>query len=203
MTLPTYALAFTDNVSQVSQDFLNLYVRTQIPKAVDGVGGGAYSPAVTLSIQGEGLEFVVKSGKTITLNSGSIVARSGKEVLSGAGATTAWRTADGAAGDTTYDVTYDEVRAPASASGSPTIYTLRDATSPAPVAGNRIRFSRNGAALTNSIRIIRETGSTILATLGSSSGSFAEFCFATAPTDATARWRLVAWGGDVSIGAVL
>lgn len=209
MTLPTYSTAFTDNVSTISADFLNAYVRTQIPKALDGVAGGSYTPSATLSIQGQGVEFVVKTGKTVSLESGSTFTnaatqtRSGGEALSGASATTAWRTVDGAAGDTTYDVTYDEVRVPATASGAPTIYTLRDATAPVPVAGNRIRFSRNAAALTNGVRFLRETGATILVTMNATSGSFVEFCFATAPTDATARWRLVAWGGDLTVAAVL
>lgn len=203
MTLPTWATPFTDDLSLVTAEFLNGYVRTQIPKALDGVGGGTYTPVVTLSIQGEGLEFVVKSGKTITLNSGSTVARSGKEVLTGAGATTAWRIVDGATGNTTYDVTYDEITVPASVSGSPTVYTLRDATSPAPEMGNRIRFTRNGAALTNSVRFIRETGSTIVATMNASAFSWVEFTFKTAPTDATARWRVSGAGGDITVAAVL
>lgn len=52
MTLPLYSTPFTDNVSVISADFLNNYVRTQIPKAIDGVGGGTYTPTVVIDIQG-------------------------------------------------------------------------------------------------------------------------------------------------------
>ncbi len=50
MTLPTWATPFTDNVSVVSAAFLNSYVRTQIPKAIDGVGGGIYTPSDAIEI---------------------------------------------------------------------------------------------------------------------------------------------------------
>ncbi len=57
MTLPLYATPFVDDVSVVPAAFLNDYVRTQIPKAVDGVGGGVITPATVIEIQGtEGLK---------------------------------------------------------------------------------------------------------------------------------------------------
>jgi hypothetical protein len=70
MTLPTWATPFSDNVSTVSAAFLNGYVRTQIPKAVDGVGGGAYSPAVQLDIGGAGLK--LSNGNALGYSSRSL-----------------------------------------------------------------------------------------------------------------------------------
>jgi len=52
MTLATWNAPFTDNVSLVPAVFLNDYVRTQIPRAIDGVGGGTYTPTVVIDIQG-------------------------------------------------------------------------------------------------------------------------------------------------------
>jgi hypothetical protein len=52
VTLPTWNTAFVDNVSTVTAAFLNDYVRTQIPKAIDGAGGGAYTPTAVIDIQG-------------------------------------------------------------------------------------------------------------------------------------------------------
>lgn len=71
MTLPTYATAFTDNISEIPADFLNNYVRTQIPKAVDGVGGGAYAPATQIDIGGSGLK--LSNGNLLGYNSRSVV----------------------------------------------------------------------------------------------------------------------------------
>lgn len=227
MTLPTYSTPFTDDVSTVSADFLNNYVRTQIPKALDGVGGSvgvASTPVTSIDVGGAGIEMSgplvlvaggdmdvetgvtvqLKSGSTLDIDSGASVTRQGSEVLSGVGATTAWRTVDGADADTTYDVTYDEVRVPEviTSGGGLVLYTLRHSTSPTPTVGNRIRFSRNGAATSGSARILRE-GAVLLATLSAGGYSFAEFCYMTAPTDVTARWRLVAAGGSVSVFSIL
>jgi hypothetical protein len=52
MTIPTWATPFTDNTSLIPASFLNDYVRTQLPKALDGTGGGTYSPSVVIEIQG-------------------------------------------------------------------------------------------------------------------------------------------------------
>jgi hypothetical protein len=207
MTLPTWNTAFTDNVSDISADFLNSYVRTQIPKAIDGVGGGTYTPAAAVVINGAGLSATVASGNTLTLSSGSTYTRSTAETLSGAGATTAWRTSlvtDST--PATYDVTYDEFRVPENitAGGGLIEATLRHSTSPTATAGNRIRFSRNGAAFAGSIRFRRED-TTLLATMTSSAAgtSFVEFLYCASVGDATARWRVVAWGGEVTIAAVV
>ncbi len=57
MTLPTYPTAFVDDLSTITADFLNNYVRTQIPKAIDGSGGGTYTPTAKITIDGSnGLE---------------------------------------------------------------------------------------------------------------------------------------------------
>lgn len=207
MTLPTYATAFTDNTSTISADFLNSYVRTQIPKAIDGVGGGSYSPAVAVTIGGAGLSAIVASGSTFDLQAGATYTRRTAESLVGVGATTAWRTSTTAdATPATYDVTYDEYRVPENitAGGGLLEYTLRHSTAPTATAGNRIRFSRNGAAFAGSARFRREDA-TLLATMTSSGTgmSFVEFCYCATVGDATARWRAVAWGGDITITAVV
>lgn len=224
MTLPLFSQSFTDDVSTVTADFLNNYVRTQIPKALDGVGGsnGTIStPSTKIEIGGSGIEMSgplvlvaggdmdvetgttvqFKSGSTLDIDEGATVTRQGAEVLSGVGATTAWRTADGADADGTYDVTYDEIRAPEVLSAL-RLYTLRHSTSPVPPVGARIRFSRNGPAMVESLRIRREDA-TILATLPASGFSAVVVCYMTAPTDATARWRVVDSAGNAQVAAVL
>lgn len=70
MTLPTWATPFSDNISTIPAAFLDGYVRTQIPKAIDGVGGGAYSPAVQLDIGGAGLK--LSNGNQLSYSSRSI-----------------------------------------------------------------------------------------------------------------------------------
>lgn len=82
MTIPTYSTPFTDDVSTVSADFLNNYVRTQLPKALDGVGGSvgvASTPATKIEIAGAGLE-LNGSGTAGRLQYGS---RSATRVQSG------------------------------------------------------------------------------------------------------------------------
>lgn len=222
MTLPTYSTPFTDDASTVTADFLNGYVRTQIPKALDGVGGSngtVSTPSTAILLGGAGLEMrgpfvlgtgssgTVQSGITWALASGSTFTnaatqtRTGPEVLSGVGATTAWRTVDGADADGTYDVTYDEIRVPEVLSAL-RLYTLRHSTSPVPPVGARIRFSRNGPSMAESVRIRRED-TTLLATLPASGFSSVVVCYMTAPTDATARWRVVDAGGNTQVAAVL
>lgn len=71
MTLPTWATPFTDNVSVISADFLNSYVRTQIPKAIDGVGGGIYTPSAVIEIQGTAGLKLNGSGSALRLQYGS------------------------------------------------------------------------------------------------------------------------------------
>lgn len=220
MTLPTYNTAFTDNVSTISADFLNNYVRTQIPKAIDGVGGSngsPYTPSTVIDIQGQGIQFVVKntytavfeSGATLDLKSGAVAdlesgstftnastqTRSGSETLSGVGATTAWRTGSTADSDATYDVTYDELRVP-DALGANRVYTLRSSTSPTPSTGNRIRFSRTGSLLTSKATFKREDATT-LASIDAGLPGWVEFCYISA------AWHAVAWGGNVTISAVV
>lgn len=70
MTLPLWSTVFADNNSVVSAAFLNGYVRTQIPKAIDGVGGGAYSPAAAIEIGGLGLK--ISNDTVIAYNSRSV-----------------------------------------------------------------------------------------------------------------------------------
>jgi hypothetical protein len=137
MTLPTWNSVFTDDLSTISAAFLNDYVRTQIPKALDGVGGSnstPSTPATPIEIGGSGVEmsgpFVLtsggdmdvetgvtaqfQSGSTLDIDDGATVARQGREILTGAGATTAWRMSNGTDADGTYDVSTDVVRIPAS-----------------------------------------------------------------------------------------
>lgn len=227
MTIPLVpSTAAVDDVSTISAATVNSW-RANMAKAGDFVGGSAgtpYTPATQLLIGGSGIEmsgpFVLaaggdmdvestvtvqfQSGSTLDINSGATVARQGAEVLSGVGATTAWRTFDGADADGTYDVTYDEVRAPEVLAVALRTYTLRHSTSPVPPVGARIRFSRNGPSMSGTLRIERE-GGVILASIAAGGGwGFVEVCYMTAPTDATARWRVVAAGGPgVNVPAVL
>jgi hypothetical protein len=71
MTLPTYNTAFVDDVSTIPADFLNSYVRTQIPKAIDGTGGGTYTPSATIEIQGTTGLTINGSGSAARLRYGS------------------------------------------------------------------------------------------------------------------------------------
>lgn len=52
MTLLTYPTVFADNSSTVTAEFLNTYIRTELPKAIDGVGGGVYTPTAPIDIDG-------------------------------------------------------------------------------------------------------------------------------------------------------
>ncbi len=216
-------LPFVDDVDTISADVLNTW-RTNMAKAGDFVAGSvgvAYTPATSIDIGGAGIEMSgplvlvaggdmdvetgvtvqFKSGSTLDIDSGATVARQGAEVLSGVGATTAWRTVDGADADGTYDVTYDEVRVPEVLS-TLRLYTLRHSTSPVPPVGARIRFSRNGPSMAESVRIRRED-TTLLATLPAAGFSAVVVCYMTAPTDATARWRVVDSSGAATVFAVL
>ena len=59
MTIPTWATPFSDNTSTIGATFLNNYVRTQLPKCLDGVGGSdgiPSTPTTKLQIYGLGLE---------------------------------------------------------------------------------------------------------------------------------------------------
>lgn len=223
MTIPLVpSQPFVDDVSTITADTANTW-RANMAKAGDFVAGSvgtAYTPATSIDVGGAGIEMSgplvlvaggdmdvetgvtvqFKSGSTLDIDSGATVTRQGAEVISGAEATTAWRTADGADAHTTYDVSVDEVKVPAVLSVSPTLYTLRSASAPVPVVGNRIRFSRNGSAMSGSLRIQRDPSGTI-ADLPSSGFSFVEFCYMTSPDDATARWRVVAAGGDAQVTA--
>ncbi len=224
MTIPLVpSQPFVDDVSTITADTANTW-RANMAKAGDFVAGSvgtAYTPATSIDVGGAGIEMSgplvlvaggdmdvetgvavqFKSNSTLDIDSGATVTRQGAEVISGAEATTAWRTADGADADGTYDVTYDEIRVPEVLS-TLRLYTLRHSTSPVPPVGARIRFSRNGPALSNSVRIRREDG-TLLATFSSSGFCSAVVCYMTAPTDATARWRVVDAGGDAQVHAVL
>lgn len=64
MTLPLWATPFVDDSSLVTADFLNSYVRTQIPRALDGIGGGSYALTSNLVITGSGfvLDYLQMSG---------------------------------------------------------------------------------------------------------------------------------------------
>lgn len=71
MTLPTWATPFTDNTSTIPADFLNSYVRTQIPRAIDGVGGGIYTPSTVIDIQGTAGLKLSATGSAARLQYGS------------------------------------------------------------------------------------------------------------------------------------
>jgi len=192
----TPATSLADNQNTISAATANIWKR-DIARAIDGTGGSdgvPYTPSTTIAVQGQGLEFVVKSGKTITLDSGSTVARSGKETLTGSGATTAWRRTNATNADETHDVSSDFVRIPATLS-TLRLYTLRSSTSPIPNDGNVIRFWRMGSSYSNNARIRREDG-TILATLGNSGNSSC-----AAMWDGSA-WYIVESGGDIIVANV-
>lgn len=203
MFSPTPATPFVDDLTTITAATANAW-RRDIARAIDGTAGGTYTPSVAVTIAGAGLSAIVASGSTFDLQAGATYTRRTAETLVGASATTAWRTSTTAdATPATYDVTYDEYRVPESitAGGGLAVYTLRHSTAPIPAAGNRIRFSRNGAAFAGIARFVREDG-TILASMAGTGPSFTEFCYMATVGDATARWRAVAWGGDVTIGTV-
>ena len=54
MTLPTYVTPFADN-TKITPAFLNDYVRTIIPLAIDGDGGGSYTPSDVIKLGGSGM----------------------------------------------------------------------------------------------------------------------------------------------------
>jgi hypothetical protein len=70
MTLPTWSTVFVDDVSPIPAAFLNGYVRTQIPRALDGVGGGSYSLAAPLVLGGDVLRLA--DGNRLNYNSRNI-----------------------------------------------------------------------------------------------------------------------------------
>jgi hypothetical protein len=51
MTIPSWSTVFVNNVMSIPAAFLN-YLRTYLPRAVDGVGGGIITPSTAIEIQG-------------------------------------------------------------------------------------------------------------------------------------------------------
>ena len=214
MTIPLVpSTAAVDDVSTISAATVNSW-RANMAKCLDGTGGSVgtpSTPATQILIGGSGIEmsgpFVLaaggdmdvesgvtvqfQSGSTLDIDAGATVARQGAEVLSGSGATTAWRYSNGTDADGTYDVATDIVNVPAIVS-TLRLYTLRSTTSPIPATGQIIRFRRNGTSFSNSVRIVRE-GPTIAATLGSGGFSAVGVVW-----DGTA-WQVFEASGDVIV----
>lgn len=76
MTIPTWATPFSDNTSTIGATFLNNYVRTQLPKCLDGVGGSdgiPSTPTTKLQIYGLGLELGGATAPRLKYESRTIV----------------------------------------------------------------------------------------------------------------------------------
>lgn len=70
MTISLWSTVFTDNVSTIPAAFLN-FVRTNLAKAVDGVGGGVITPSAVLEVQGTAGFKINGSGTAARLQYGS------------------------------------------------------------------------------------------------------------------------------------
>lgn len=70
MTIPQWSTVFTDNVSTISAAFLN-YLRTYLPRAVDGVSGGVITPSAVIEVQGTAGFKINGSGSAARLQYGS------------------------------------------------------------------------------------------------------------------------------------
>jgi len=72
MAFSLFGTAFTDGVDVVSAGFLN-WVRTNLVKAIDGTGGGAYTPSSTIDIGGQGLgASILRGALTLTGSNAAI-----------------------------------------------------------------------------------------------------------------------------------
>jgi hypothetical protein len=66
--IASWSGTFTNGISTIGQDFLS-WVKTNLVKAVDGVGGSngtAYAPATTIEIEGEGISSTNIKASTFT-----------------------------------------------------------------------------------------------------------------------------------------
>lgn len=88
MTIPAWSTVFVDNVMSIPAAFLN-YVRTYLPRAVDGVAGGVITPSAVIEIQGsKGLK-LNGTGDALRLQYGSeTLTRAQTAPHKGSGATT-------------------------------------------------------------------------------------------------------------------
>lgn len=65
MTIPAWSSPFTDNVSVVVASFLN-WIRTNLPSALDGVGGGPSTPTAAIEVNGAGFKSDNIGDSTVT-----------------------------------------------------------------------------------------------------------------------------------------
>lgn len=152
---------------------------------------------VDLAAPGVGIETVADTTTDFNgpVNLDGAVTQTAAVTKSGADATTAWRITASTDADGTYDITSDEYRVPNTLAAGRT-YTLRSSTSPIPVAGHRIRFSRTGSLLTNTVTFQRE-GATTIASFSAGTPAWVEFTFYDS------EWRVTGWGGNTTVAAVV
>lgn len=85
MSFALYGSAFVAGVTKVGADFLN-NIRTAVSRAVDGTGGGAYTPSATIDIDGAGMNIGAAGGAGLVT-----CRRTGALTVAGNSATTTWR----------------------------------------------------------------------------------------------------------------
>lgn len=156
--------------------------------------------AVGLMTVTTGSSLAINAGGTLTIN-GTIAGastRTGSLVLSGAGATTAYRHANGADADGTYDTSQDVLVVPTLVTID-RVWTFKS-TSPTPPVGARIRVSSWGTQL-HQLELRREDASVICRFPGATGfPMWADLEFAAFPTDGgVPRWHACAWSRDVTL----
>jgi hypothetical protein len=220
MSIPAWASAFTDNVTVVTASFLN-WVRTNLPKAVDGVGGGTYTPSDTITINGAGLRSDNIHTSTVTgsltvegaldcettlnvdgattvaaLTASGLVTTTSKLLLSGTGAGIRYRVnaTEIADANATIDVDFDVYVVAVTPASVARTMTLRHSTSPVPAAGERIRVVNTRTHGIADIIFAREGGTELARIPATGAGTgFVEFVF-----DGT-KWWASGCGGVGSI----
>jgi len=101
MTISLWSTVFVDSVMSIPAAFLN-YVRTNLPRAVDGVGGGVITPSSVIEVQGTAGLKVNGSGSAARLQYGAeTLTRAQTSLHRGAGTTAAGTIAVPASGEAT------------------------------------------------------------------------------------------------------